>query len=165
LGHDELVSASPPALLGDLRAARVLVSDMWELVNTRRSCRAAPVLIDLIQKADAAYPLAICPASARRSRAGDLSGLGYRSVVGNALSVVAGDLVFGEIEALARDRRWGAGHPAAAAPAGSGVRLVRARVRLRFLLAEDPGAGRRLWLATAAAVLEPAVTGFQLFRD
>jgi hypothetical protein len=60
-------------------------------------------------------------------RAEDPSGLGYRCVVGNAWSVVADGSLFDEIEALARDWRWGVIHPAAAAPAGSGVRLLLAR--------------------------------------
>lgn len=121
---------TPSGLLEDLRHAGVPVSDVWDLVNSQVQYRAAlPVLIDWLQSVDARVPAderpkvreglvralsvpAARPAAApvmieEFRRALDPSGLGFRWVVGNALSVVADDSVFDEIMTLAQDPRYG----------------------------------------------------------
>lgn len=122
--------ATPSGLLKDLRDVGVPVSDVWDLVNSKMAYhKAVPVLIDWLRSVDARVPLgdrprireglvrALSVPAARPvavpvlikefQRASDPSGLGFRWVVGNALSVVADDSVFDEIAALAQDRLYG----------------------------------------------------------
>lgn len=124
-------TAGPADLGQDLRAAGVPVSDLWELVNSKGAQRqAVPVLLDWLRRLDdrvedpaeraktreglvralsvpAARPMA-APALIREFRnTEDPSGLGLGWVIGNALSVVADDSVFDDIESLLRDRSYG----------------------------------------------------------
>lgn len=121
---------TPPGLVRDLREAGVPVSDVWELVNARVQYQAAiPVLIDWLRDFDArvrgpgrsgvreglvraltvpaARPAAAPVLIGEFKKASDYSDTGLGWVIGNALSVVAGDSVFGQIAELAADRRYG----------------------------------------------------------
>jgi HEAT repeat protein len=124
------MAATPDELAGELRRAGVPVSDLWQLVNAKTQYRAAiPVLIDWLRGIDERVPApdrpklreglvralsvpAARPAATRVlieefRRAQDPSGLGYRWVVGNALSIVADDSVLDELAALVSDRSYG----------------------------------------------------------
>lgn len=119
---------TPPALIRDLDQVGVHVDDLWDLVHTRDSYKAAvPVLIDWLANLEARVPepdrrgeeeglvraLTVRearPAAARvlidRFRRPGLSpGTGWE--IGNALSVVADDSVFDDLYDLAQDRRYG----------------------------------------------------------
>ncbi|HTT90585.1 MAG TPA: HEAT repeat domain-containing protein [Acidimicrobiales bacterium] len=124
------MSGTPERLARDLRAAGVPVSDLWELVNTKAQYKAAiPVLLDWLGNVDSRVPRqdrtkvreglvrALSVPTARPAAApllfdefrgaDDPSGLGFRWVVGNALSVVADDSFFDEMEILVRDPEYG----------------------------------------------------------
>jgi hypothetical protein len=124
------VMSTPDDLIRDLRNAGADVSNVWDLVNRKAQYRAAvPVLLDWLTHLDqraaggeraklreglvraltvpAARPSA-APALINEFRnSEDATGLGIRWVIGNALSVVADDSVFDEVESLARDRSFG----------------------------------------------------------
>jgi hypothetical protein len=124
------VMATPPDLACDLRAAGLPIGDLWELVNAKAQYKAAiPVLIDWLRNVERRVPgpdqtrvreglvRALSVPAARPGaapvlieefrNASDHSETGLGWIVGNALSVVADDSVFGEIAVLAQDPRYG----------------------------------------------------------
>jgi hypothetical protein len=121
---------TPLALLEDLEGAGVRVDDLWDLVNGRMQYRAGiPVLLDWLANLEsrvdathrpsvregliralsvpAARPVAAAEMVRQFQDADDSSGLGLRWVAGNALSVVADDAIFDDLERLARDASYG----------------------------------------------------------
>lgn len=118
----------PAAFVDELAEVGLAVESPWDLVNRRRSYRAAiPVLLDWLERTDAEVPprerakfrealvrgLAVkeargvaAPALLREFRRGDAS-FDYRWAVGNSLEVVADDAVFDDVVELARDRSFG----------------------------------------------------------
>jgi len=118
----------PAAFIGEMAELGLSIESPWDLVNTKRSYRAAiPVLIGWLERADDDVPahersrfrealvrsLAVkqargvaAPALLREFRRSDASS-DYRWAVGNTLEVVADDTVFDEVADLARDRGYG----------------------------------------------------------
>jgi HEAT repeat protein len=118
----------PAAFVDELAEVGLAVESPWDLVNSRRSYRAAiPVLLDWLERADAEVPprerakfrealvrgLAVkeargvaAPVLLREFRRADAS-FDYRWAVGNALEVVADDAVFDDVVELARDPSFG----------------------------------------------------------
>lgn len=161
--------ATPPGLADDLRNAGVPVSDLWELVSARVQYRAAiPVLIDWLSDADTrvrgpgrtgvreGLVRALTVPSARPAAApvlidqfrkeSDPDGTGLGWIIGNALSVVADDSVFDQLEELAQDRRYGKARALDAhmAPQTRGRRLPHRN------LAHYPDEGLALLVSDAA---------------
>ena len=122
--------STPIELRDDLRHAGVEVDDLWGLVNTNfQYPSAVPVLLDWLTHVEdrvpeeqrqkvreglvrsltipAARPVAAPILLEEFRKTDDLSGLGLGWVIGNALSVVADESAFDELEALARDRSFG----------------------------------------------------------
>ena len=122
--------STPEELIRDLRDVGVDIGDVWDLVNRKTQYRAAvPVLLDWLTHLEqrvaegerarlreglvrsltvpAARPLAAPALIAEFHDSEDATGLGDRWVIGNALSVVADDSVFDEIESLVRNRNFG----------------------------------------------------------
>lgn len=122
--------STPAGLIDDLAHAGVPVSDLWELVNSDVQYRAAvAVLVDWLEHVDewvpaadrgnvreglvraltvpAARPAAAPALLEQFRRVSDVSGLGPRWVIGNALEVVADDSVFDDVATVVRDRAFG----------------------------------------------------------
>ncbi|WP_173142298.1 HEAT repeat domain-containing protein [Kibdelosporangium persicum] len=118
---------TPTPLLRDLADVGVHVGDLWDLVNTDATYRAAvPVLLDWLRHADDRVPSqesaqikegllraltvrearpAAAPEIIRQFR--EIHDPLVRWAAGNALSVVADDSVFDELASLVRDTRYG----------------------------------------------------------
>jgi HEAT repeat protein len=123
-----MAMSTPAALLRELAGVGVRVSDLWDLVNTGATYRAAvPVLLDWLRHADDRVP----SQERNQVREGLLRALTVREArpiaapeiirqfceidqplvrwaAGNALSVVYDDSVFDDLEILVRDTRYGA---------------------------------------------------------
>jgi hypothetical protein len=120
---------TPVAFIDDMAEHGLSIESPWDLVNTRRSCRAAvPALVEWLERAEDAVPavermkfrealvrsLAVtqargiaAPALLREFHRPGASA-DYRWAVGNSLEVVADDAVFADVADLARDRSYGA---------------------------------------------------------
>jgi HEAT repeat protein len=118
---------TPAPLLRDLAEVGVQVGDLWDLVNTDATYGAAvPVLLDWLRHADDRVPSqesaqikegllrALTVREARPAAAPEII-REFREIdeplvrwtAGNALSVVADDSMFDELETLVRDTRYG----------------------------------------------------------
>jgi hypothetical protein len=115
----ELAAAS---LLSELRAAGYDVRTVGGLRERRVRYRSAvPILVrwlpriddryvkeDIVRTLSVPWASAAAPALVQEFRSvQDDTGRGLRWAIGNALEVTADDRVFGEIAAIAQDRRWG----------------------------------------------------------
>jgi HEAT repeat protein len=120
--------SAPAGFINELEEVGLAVESPWDLVNSRRSYRAAiPVLLEWLERADIEMPpaerpkfrealvrsLAVkeargvaAPALLREFGRSDAS-FDYRWAVGSALEVVADDVVFDDVVELARDRSYG----------------------------------------------------------
>lgn len=120
--------STPEAFIRELAAVGVLVESPWDLVNTRRSYRAAiPVLVEWLNRAEVEVPaherekfreglvrslavkeargIATLPLLREFQRAEATPS--YRWAVGSSLEVVADDSVFDELVELASNRSYG----------------------------------------------------------
>lgn len=118
---------TPAAFIEDMAEVGLEIESPWDLVNMRRSYRAAvPVLIAWLEQADDEIPagdrMAFREALVRSLAVKEARGVAapallrefrrdgspeYRWAVGNTLEVVADDAVFDETAELARDRTYG----------------------------------------------------------
>jgi HEAT repeat protein len=124
------MTIAPIELLFDLSQVGVYIDDLWDLVKTRETYDAAiPILVDWLAHLDERVapdirarveePIVRAltipgarkiapPVLLERFRLPQVDpNRGVRWVIGNALGALAGDQYFDQIEALARDKRYG----------------------------------------------------------